>query len=344
MLFKKLIFILLAILLFSCNSVTTKDIQLKLLNPDQLTTERTAEFKILNPKNFKIDSVKIIFGNKSELIDAAAIYQHQLKDQKLGLHTISAEVFSEGTQIEISTSYTIYNTQKPKFYTYNILNTYPHDIKAYTQGLEFYQDTLYESTGLRGQSTLRKLNYKTGEVYKKVDLDQFYFGEGLTIDNGRIIQLTYQSNEGLIYDLNMKRIGKFKYNASKEGWGLTHDDQWIYKSDGSTKIWRLDPETLEEVDYIQAVTNTTVLNRLNELEYINGKIYANTYLKDGIVIIDPVSGAVEGLIDLRGLKKKVTQHDKLDVLNGIAYNKNTKQLFITGKNWDKLFEIELLKK
>jgi glutaminyl-peptide cyclotransferase len=342
--FKKLTVILLALILIGCKDISSDQFTLKVLNPDQLTQASTLKLKLINPKDFSIDSIKLVDGNSTKKIAAKSVFELQLSEQKLGVNSISVEVFSEDKSVEVKTSFTVYNSKKPQLYTYKIINEYPHDIKAYTQGLEFYKDTLYESTGLRGKSSLRKVNYKTGEIYKKVDLDQFYFGEGLTIFNEKIIQLTYQSNEGLIYNLDMDKIGKFKYNASKEGWGLTHDHQWLYKSDGSTKIWRLDQETFEEVDYIQAVTHSAVLNRLNELEYINGKIYANTYLKDGIVIINPEKGAVEGLIDLRGLKKKVTQHDQLDVLNGIAYNKNTKQLFVTGKNWDKLFEIELIKK
>ena len=342
--FKKLTVILLALILIGCKDISSDQFKLKVLNPDQLTQVSTLKLKLINPNDFSIDSIKLVDGNSTKKIAAKSVFELQLSEQKLGVNSISVEVFSEGKSVEVKTSFTVYNSKKPQLYTYKIINAYPHDIKAYTQGLEFYKDTLYESTGLRGKSSLRKVNYKTGEIYKKVDLDQFYFGEGLTIFNEKIIQLTYQSNEGLIYNLDMDKIGKFKYNASKEGWGLTHDHQWLYKSDGSTKIWKLDQETLEEVDYIQAVTHSAVLNRLNELEYINGKIYANTYLKDGIVIINPETGAVEGLIDLRGLKKKVTQHDQLDVLNGIAYNKNTKQLFVTGKNWDKLFEIELIKK
>ncbi len=342
--FKKLTVILLALILIGCKDISSDQFKLKVLNPDQLTQASTLKLKLINPKDFSIDSIKLVDGNSTKKIAAKSVFELQLSEYKLGVNSISVEVFSEDKSVEVKTSFTVYNSKKPQLYTYKIINAYPHDIKAYTQGLEFYKDTLYESTGLRGKSSLRKVNYKTGEIYKKVDLDQFYFGEGLTIFNEKIIQLTYQSNEGLIYNLDMDKIGKFKYNASKEGWGLTHDHQWLYKSDGSTKIWKLDQETLEEVDYIQAVTHSAVLNRLNELEYINGKIYANTYLKDGIVIIDPETGAVEGLIDLRGLKKKVTQHDQLDVLNGIAYNKNTKQLFVTGKNWDKLFEIELIKK
>jgi glutaminyl-peptide cyclotransferase len=239
----------------------------------------------------------------------------------------------------------VHNNQPPKIYTYKITNTYPHDIDGFTQGLEFYNDTLYESTGLNGKSSIRKLDLKTGKILKKTKLSDTYFGEGLTILNDKIYQLTWRSGDGLIYDVNtFERLKIFNYNESKEGWGLCNDGEKLYKSDGTPKIWTLNAETLEEEGYIQPVTNKTSLTKLNELEWVEGKIYANTWQKDGIVIIEPKTGAVEGLIDFRGLRDKVTKHSKLDVLNGIAYNPNTKKLYVTGKNWDKLFEVEIIEK
>jgi len=186
---------------------------------------------------------------------------------------------------------------------------------------------------------------KTGEVLKKTKLSDNYFGEGLSILNNKIYQLTWRSGDGLIYDVKtFERLKVFNYNQSKEGWGLCNDGEKFYKSDGTPKIWILDAETLEEKSFIQPVTNKTSLTKLNELEWVEGKIYANTWQRDGIVIIDPKTGAVEGLIDFRGLRDKVTNHPKLDVLNGIAYNPNTKKLYVTGKNWDKLFEVEIIEK
>ena len=211
--------------------------------------------------------------------------------------------------------------------------------------MEFYKDTLYESTGLNGKSSIRKVDYKTGKVLKKVKLSDVYFGEGLTILNNKLYQLTWRSGDGLVYDVNtFERLETFKYNNSKEGWGLCNDGEKIYKSDGTQKIWILNPETLEEESYIQPVTNKSTITKLNELEWVEGKIYANTWQKDGVVIIDPKTGDVEGLIDFRGLREKVTQHKKLDVLNGIAYNPDTKKLYVTGKNWDKLFEVKIVEK
>ncbi len=263
----------------------------------------------------------------------------------LGENTFTAKVYSDGEEYKIEEQVVVHSNKKTKFYTYEIVNTYPHDKDAFTQGLEFYKDTLYESTGLNGKSTIRKVDYTTGEVLQKVKLSDVYFGEGLTILNDKLYQLTWRSGDGLIYDVNtFERLETFKYNSSKEGWGLCNNGEKIYKSDGTQKIWILNPETLEEESYIQPVTHKSTITKLNELEWVEGKIYANTWQKDGVVIIDPETGAVEGLIDFRGLREKVTQHKKLDVLNGIAYNPNTQKLYVTGKNWDKLFEVKIVEK
>jgi glutaminyl-peptide cyclotransferase len=192
---------------------------------------------------------------------------------------------------------------------------------------------------------LRKTNLETGEILKNVKLADRYFGEGLSILNGNIYQLTWNEGEGLVYDLkSFEKTGTFKFNQSKEGWGLCNNGNQFYKSDGSEKIWVLNGKTMAEESFIQPTTHKSISTQLNELEWVEGKIYANTYQRDGVAIINPENGAIEGLIDFHGLRDKVTQHPKLDVLNGIAYNPNTKKLYVTGKNWDKLFEIEIVKK
>jgi len=163
--------------------------------------------------------------------------------------------------------------------------------------------------------------------------------------NDKIYQLTWQSGSGFIYDLkDFKKIDSFKYNQSKEGWGLCNDGNKIFKSDGTEKIWFLNPVTMAEEGHFETVTNTSIFNKANELEYVDGKIYANVYQKESMMIIDAKSGAIEGVINFGGLKEKVTQHQYLDVLNGVAYHPERKTFFVTGKNWDKLFEVNILKK
>lgn len=297
----------------------------------------------VKPKGGKaIDNIAYkLDGEAIDLSDSGI----SLTGQKMGIHTIEAVIASEGETYMLSKNFTITASQTPKLYTYNILESYPHDMGAYTQGLEFENDTLYESTGQRKKSSLRKTNYKTGEVIERKNLSDPYFGEGLTIIGEKIYQLTWQENTGFIYNLaNLEQTGTFVYGKSKEGWGLCNDGTTIYKSDGTQKIWTLNPNTLAEEDYIEIYTDKSVIDNVNELEWVEGKIYANIYQKDAIAIVNPSNGAVEGVINLKGLQEQVTQHGQLDVLNGIAYKGESNILYVTGKNWDKLFKIEVIEK
>ena len=240
----------------------------------------------------------------------------------------------------------MYAKNPPELYSYKLINSYPHDKTSYTQGLEFSGDTLFESTGLRGYSKVRSLNFSNGKIINEKILNDIYFGEGLSILNNNVYQLTWQEDIGFIYDKNLASVkGSFKYDVSREGWGLCNDGQKFYKSDGSNKIWILEAENLNEVNYIEVMTNKKAINKINELEWVEGKIYANTYQfnKDVVIIINPISGAVEGVVDFSGLKKQVEQIETLNVLNGIAYNHNSKTFFVTGKNWSKLFEVVIYK-
>ena len=239
----------------------------------------------------------------------------------------------------------VLNNKQPEIYSYEIINTYPHDITSYTQGLEFYKGELFESTGQYNESKLRKVDYKTGDVLKNIDLKNGYFGEGLTVLDDKIYQLTWQADTGFIYDVNtFEKLNIFRYNNSKEGWGICNDGKSLYKSDGTEKIWILNTTTVSEDDKIEVYTNKAKIKSLNELEWINGKIYANIYQQNGVVIVNPKNGAVEGVIDFSPLKDLVKQHSGLDVLNGIAYNPETETIFVTGKRWDKLFEVKIVKK
>ena len=302
-----------------------------------ITIGETLSLSIKNPNNYKIESVSYSLNGRAISENTA------LTNSKLGEQTIEAKIITNGEPQIISQKITVLNNTSPKVYSYKIINEYPHDITSYTQGLEFYNGELYESTGQRGESKLRKVNYKTGDVLKNVDLDREYFGEGLTVLNDKVYQLTWTSGRGFVYDVNtFEKTGSFRYSSSKEGWGICNDKQVLYKSDGSEKIWTINPETLVEEGYIQAFHNKGKVIGLNELEWVNGKIYANRWQKNGVAIINPVNGAIEGVIDFSPLKDQVKQHSRLDVLNGIAYNPESKTLFITGKRWNKLFEVEII--
>jgi len=268
---------------------------------------------------------------------------------KLGNKVLKASITYEGETVAVTKKIKLLAANAPEIYTYTILNEYPHDTNAYTQGLEFYNDTLFESTGKNGRSFLRKLDFTTGKVHQQVDLDKTYFGEGITILNGKVYQLTWKSGLGFLYDVNgLKKLDNFQYGKSREGWGLANNGEKIYKSDGTEKIWFLNPETLVEEGYIETVTNSSIFNKANELEYVNGKLYANVYQKPSVMIINSNSGAIEGVVNFGGLSDKVTKTDNWvatdNVLNGIAYHPKRKTFFVTGKDWDKLFEVQIHKK
>ena len=346
--------ILLGITLASCSDTKKGENSLfsfdnskfkELYNPKE-----SLSLSILNSNSKSIDSI-VYFVNEKKIGSKKATDQFtfDLKDQKLGYQNLKAIVYYEGQNAEATSRIELVSDIQPKLLKYTIVNTYPHDIGAYTQGLEFYRDTLYEGTGngsgqsgKRGISSLRKTNYRTGQVYKKVELADKYFGEGITILNNKVYQLTWQNNEGYVYNADtFKKEKTFTYFKPVEGWGLTNDGKNLYQSDGTEKIWILDPATLKEVDYLNVYSFETKIKSINELEWINGKIYGNVYQKDAIAIINPKNGTVEAIINLADLQKKITKLPDTDVLNGIAYNPKTKTIFVTGKNWDKMFELKV---
>ena len=345
-------YIALLVLVIFCSSCGTKNQNSTMLfaieiqdNKKAISNAETLSFRVKSKKGDPIDAV--IFNVNGEQIPANNNLEgsFDFSDTTLGNKVISAEIKSDGKSYRVSKSITVLSSIAPIVYDYKILETYPHAINAYTQGLEFVGDVLYESTGQYGESSLRKTDYKTGRVEKNIPLDGQYFAEGLTIVEDKLYQLTWRENMGFIYDLEtLEKTGTFAYNKSKQGWGLCNDGTSLYKSDGTSKIWKLNSETLAEEGYIEMYTNTSKIDNVNELEWINGAIYANIYTKPAIAIIDPSNGAVKGVINLKGLKKKVTQHNKLDVLNGIASKGEPNIIYVTGKNWDKLFKIEIFEK
>ncbi len=279
----------------------------------------------------KISPLDLSFENNNQ-------YNFLLNNLTLG----KKELIIKSSNGEKKVNFTLLNNVAPKIYNYEIINEFSRSKNSYTQGLEFYNDTLYESLGRYGQSKLVKVEFNTGKKLKEIKLPSEYFAEGITILNDKIFQLTWKEKVGFVYDIdNFNRINTFEYKNSIEGWGICNDGNKLYKSDGTDKIWILNPENQKEESYIEIYTNKNKVVGLNELEWIDGKIYANRYLFDGIAIINPKNGAIEGVINLSSLKSRVTQHEKLDVINGIAYNKKRNSIFVTGKMWDKLFEIRI---
>jgi glutamine cyclotransferase len=228
-------------------------------------------------------------------------------------------------------------------HTYKVKRTYPHDSSAFTQGLVYLDGILYESTGLRGRSSLRKVDIETGSVLQRSELLPEYFGEGIAVLGDRIYQLTWTTGVGFVYDRKtLALLQEFHYGI--EGWGMTHDGSRLIVSDGSSTLYYWDPRTFREVRRLPVTNQGKPVTNLNELEYVEGEIYANVWQQDRIARISPETGNVLGWIDLKGLLPPADRHGGEDVLNGIAYDPQGKRLFVTGKLWPKLFEIEIVGK
>jgi len=345
---KKYILLLLSVLsLTSCEKALLSKRSYKVISPkpnQKFKQGDTATFTLENNKGVEADSIVYYIDNDRIAQSNKETFSFKLDNEKVGLHNLKAKIYQNDKMIAFAVAVIELPKQAPEVYTYKIIKEYPHDRYAYTQGLEFHDGILYESTGQRGQSTLRKVSLEDGKVLQKIDLDKKYFGEGLTVLNDKIYQLTWQSGIGFVYNKEtFEKKQTFNYKHSTEGWGLCNDGTNIYKTDGTNAIWTLDPNTLAEKSMISVATNTAIIPRLNELEWVDGKIYANIYQKDAIVVVDPKTGIVEGVLNLKGLKEKVLQHNQLDVLNGIAHNPTNNHFYITGKNWSKLFEIEFVR-
>lgn len=338
--------ILLGILITSCGSSQKDRLSYFSFNTssfkEQYQPNESILLEILNNEKKEVDSI-IYYVNDVKIATKKGLEKvsYDFKNKKLGYQNLKALVYFEGENVETTARVELMSNVEPKLLSYKIVNVFPHDTLSFTEGLEFFRDTLYESTGQYNKSKLLKIDYKTGKSFKSLDLDGKYFGEGITIINNQIIQLTYKELTGFVYNVNTWKVEKtFTFDKQVEGWGLTNDGKFLYQSDGTEKIWKLDPKTLKMIDYINVYTNSSKIKSVNELEWINGKIYSNIWTKDAIAVVNPENGSVEAILNLSDLRKQV-KNTEAEVLNGIAYNPKTKTLFVTGKNWDKMFEIKV---
>lgn len=227
-------------------------------------------------------------------------------------------------------------------YKAEILETFNHNPDYFTQGFEIHNGFIYEGTGLNGKSSLLKWDFKTGEVVKSVKLDDKYFGEGITVFKDKIFQITWTSGVCFVYDAKtFKKLKSFDYTG--EGWGLTNDDKNLIMSDGTNMIKFLNPDNFSIVKTIAVTDNGAPINNLNELEYIDGEIWANIWMQSKIVVINPETGNITKWIDLSELMSTLEAGEKADVLNGIAYDKQSKKIYLTGKNWKNVFSVKLVK-
>ena len=250
-------------------------------------------------------------------------------------------IFSMAVVLPLFLATSACSSAPPQVFTFEVVNTFPHDPTAFTEGLEYRDGFLYESTGLNGRSSLRKVELETGKVVQRFDLMPDYFGEGITVTGNKIIQLTYQTQLGFVYNRSDFQLEKtFSYKG--EGWGLTSDSKQIYMSDGTSEIRIWDAQTLAEKVRLTVHDGDNQISRVNELELVEDEIFANIWQTERIARISPKDGKVLGWIDLYGLYPN--RPPGADVLNGIAYDSVGKRLFVTGKNWPKLFEIKLVTK
>lgn len=350
------IFLSFAIYLISCSEDTGKKaghhivvspIEIELLSSTSSYRlgDSISFHSIITSDTFKVASLEIyhddsIFGKSDSFPVKGKI---PTVDLRLGRHTLKITAKSNNSVQSKTVSYTLLSDAAPDIYTYKVINTFPHDTKAYTQGLFFHDNYLYEGTGQKGISGIRKVELESGTVINKVDNTNDIFGEGICLAGNKIYQLSWTSNIGFIYNLqNFEFERNFYYNG--EGWGIVFDGVNFIRSDGTNRLTIHDSENFNELNRIEVYSDKKKIDKLNELEFIDGKIYANIWQEDNIAIINPSNGKLEGIIELKGLLSKNERDVRTDVLNGIAYDNVGKRLFVTGKNWPKVFEIKVIPK
>lgn len=296
-------------------------------------------------KNGEIETIKLYYNN--QLLKESKELDFTFEDVEvstLGNSNFRVEAIkTDGLKNTRTKTIKTVSDIETKIYNYKIVNKYPHSIKYYTQGFEFYNGYIYEGTGENGSSGLFKIDVKSGKTVQSYHMDDKYFGEGITILNDKIYQLTYRSQKGFVYNLSdFALIDSFQYKST-QGWGLTNDGKNLILSDGTHVLTWLNPDNFSVIKTVQVANNKDIVNYINELEYIDGIIYANIYMSDLIVQIDPETGKILSHVNLKGIINMYhNQKDRIDYMNGIAYDSKNDRLFITGKLWPKMFEIELI--
>lgn len=298
-------------------------------------------------KDGALQKAELYLDNELVITSGDINFQYAIpKLQSLGKHQLKiVATKTDGVEGVNFQTFEVLSDIQPELLTYEIVSTYPHSTEHFTQGLEIYNDEFYESTGENGKSGIFRFDLKTGKILKSVKLEDRYFGEGITIFDNKIYQLTYKAQKGFIYELNtFARVDSFRYETP-EGWGLTHDNTNLIKTDGSEFLHFIDPASMQVVNKIPVYDDKGPVKYLNELEFYDGHLYANIWTTNFAVKIDPETGKVLAKIDFDGLLSVMYNPDnRIDVLNGIAINKNNGKMYVTGKLWPKLFEVKLVKK
>jgi len=330
---------------------TGGDITLSPESGTSFKTGQTIPVKVNYPSDMNPDSIVYLLdsarvGSKKDSTTLA------LKSDSLALgsRTITAKIYKGGTPQAVSINVNILPSKAPEEYTYQVVKKFPHDTSCYTEGLVYQDGHFYESAGNYGHSDVRKVDVNTGKpILKSAPLDKKYFGEGISIIDNKLVQLTYREKVGFVYDKNtLKQTSTFTNNVGVEGWGMCYDGKKLYMDDSTNRIWFLDKTDYHQTGFIDVYDDKGAVNEVNELEYIDGKLYSNVYTKDEIIVIDPKTGAVLQHVDMSNLwplkdHPKGFDNDQ-NVLNGIAWDAQGKRLFVTGKKWPFVYQIKLVKK
>lgn len=350
----KLFFAAIVLTAFGCNSCNHK--------PDSSATEYTItpdaganykagdkiDIKVGYPSGSKVDSVVYLLDS-AKIASSKDTTGISLKTDTIGLgiRMITAKVYEGGKSNEVSTNILLLAAKAPTRYTYKVENVFPHDTAAYTEGLQYVDGVLYESTGDYKHSSIRKVDLNTGKILNQTKLDEKYFGEGLSVIGDKVVQLTWKEKVGFVYDKNtLKLLNNFTNNVGPEGWGMCFDGTKLYMDDSTNRIWFLDKNDYHQIGHIDVCDDKQQIDSINELEYINGKIYANVYQTDNILVIDPKTGAVEQIIDMKEIYPVASRPQDRDwnnnVLNGIAWDAKGQRLFVTGKKWPHLYQVKFV--
>ena len=341
-----LILIVAAFLASSCSHKNAQENANITVSPESGTTYKAGQpvtLKAHYPVGTKPDSIVYLLDSARVTSKKdSSVVTIKTDTMKFGPRDITAKVYTGGKSQSITTNIVLLPAKAPQLDTFKVEKVYPHDTSSFTEGLLYQDGYLYESTGQPGHSTLRKVNLSTGKAVTVAKLDSQRFGEGSAIIGDKILMLTYRDPRvGLIFDKNtFKLLKTFPYHVGVEGWGLCFDGKRLYTDDSTNRIWFLDKDTYNSTGYIDVYDDKGPVNQINELEYINGRLYANVWETNNIVVIDPKTGAVVEKIDLTNLYPEDKRNANHDVMNGIAYDAQTGRIFLTGKNWDKLFQVK----
>lgn len=345
----KFSFLVLAIAFAGCKQNETKNYTTfnSPVQGQQIVLGQPITLSLDYDKGEKIEEISYYIDGKlkASLHDNFGSISIKSDSLSLGYRNLMAVVTKDRKNDTITSNIVMISGIKPKRLAYNVVHVFPHDTSAYTEGLAYIDGKLLESTGEYGASKLKYVDLKTGKALHQIQLPKQYFGEGSLKIGNKIIMLTWQEHTGFIFDAQtFKQLGTFPF--SREGWGLAFDGKHILRTDGSNRIWKMDINTYKEESYIEVYDDKGAVDNLNEMEFVDGKIYANVYLTNKIVRIDPQTGAVEAVLDLSALVPKnffkTPEEEQGNVLNGIAWDAKGKRLFVVGKKWPKLYEIKLI--